>query len=112
MRKQYLILCLILITSLGCSPCKQLQQKDAQIGQKFQSLKAKNLPITDARYRTKLNALYAREQQLLESARNCDMEDPTVYNYWYGERLKYASELEKAWYALQRASQVRKKNTQ
>ena len=63
MRKQYLILCLILITSLGCSPCKQLQQKDAQIGQKFQSLKAKNLPITDARYRTKLNALYAREQR-------------------------------------------------
>ena len=109
MRKQYLPILLIFLLALGCSPCMQLQQKDEKISQQFENLKAKGLSTNDARYRIKLNALYSKEQQLLETVRTCDLEDPTVYNYWYGERLKYASDLEKAWYELQRSNQTRKR---
>ncbi|MEO0341539.1 MAG: hypothetical protein AAF242_20310, partial [Bacteroidota bacterium] len=96
----------VLLTS--CNPCKSLVAKDNRIQEQFEALKAKGLADTDLKYKAKLKALYLKEKAVLEQVRTCEFEDQTVYNYWYNERLKYPSELEKAWFEMDRERQQTK----
>lgn len=102
MKLQIFTLCLLGIFLLGCSPCKNLQKKDLKIQESFQDLKTKAWEEDGIKYRTKLQTLYLKEQNLLKQVRSCTIDDPISYNYWYGDRLKYPSELENSWLRYQR----------
>ena len=91
-----------LFLTSSCSPCKNLQTKDLKIQDQFEALQAKETDTETLRYRTKLQALYLKEQNLLNQVRSCTIEDPISYNYWYGQRLKYPSKLETTWLQYRR----------
>lgn len=101
MRKLLFILSLIFAISTSCaSTCTDLRERDEKIMNDFQELQADKLPRTDLRYLAKLKVLFEKEQALLREVRNCEISDPAEYNYWYGERLKYPSELERTYIQL------------
>lgn len=74
--------------------------------EEFELLQTKNIKQGDLRYRAKLQALYLREQSILKQARSCEFPNPVEYNYWYGKRLKYPSELERTWIKLSKRADL------
>lgn len=101
---------LFLLLSLGMaactSPCENLRAEDEKIMAEFELLQAKNLKQDDLKYRAKLQALYLKEQSILKQARSCEFPNPVEYNYWYGKRLKYPSELERTWIKLSKRADL------
>jgi hypothetical protein len=106
--KNQLLLCLLLGLALAAckSPCESLRANDDKIMEQFKELQSKRLPSDDLRYRAKLQTLYIKEQSILKQVRNCEFPDPTEYNYWYGKRLKYPSELERTWLELSKRADL------
>lgn len=101
MRKSLFLLLLLFPVLIACSStCSNLREKDEKILTDFQELQAKGMEETDVRYLAKLKVLYEKEKALLRQVRNCTIEDPIEYNYWYGQRLKYPSELEQTYIRL------------
>lgn len=86
---------------LGCSSCDSdctnLREKDEKILAKFRQLQGNVGSSLNDRYLVKLKVLYDKEQALLRQVRHCDLQDPEAFNYWYGERLKYPSDLERTY---------------
>ncbi|HKK76139.1 MAG TPA: hypothetical protein VJ953_13755 [Saprospiraceae bacterium] len=101
MRTPFFVFFLLFTLLSACSsPCTDLRERDEKIMSDFQELQAKEHPSTDLRYIAKLKVLYEKEQALLREVRNCEISDPVEFNYWYGERLKYPSELERTYIKL------------
>lgn len=106
--KNQLYLCLILgLVLVACkSPCESLRADDEKIMEQFKILQANKKATDDLRYRAKLQTLYLKEQSILKQVRNCEFPDPTEYNYWYGKRLKYPSDLERTWLELSKRAHL------
>lgn len=102
----FLILVIVLGAASCASPCENLRAEDEKIMAEFEALQAKGLKSQDLRYRTKLQALYLKEQSILKQARQCEFPNPIEYNYWYGKRLKYPSELERTWLRLSKRASL------
>ncbi len=105
---RYLFILFLGLAFTSCSPCKNLVAKDNKIQEQFKALEAKQLGETDTKYKAKLQALYLKEKAVLDQVRTCEFEDQTIYDYWYNERLKYPSDLEKAWFEIERVRQQTK----
>jgi hypothetical protein len=100
MRISFLVLLLVFVSAACSAPCSNLRERDEKIMRDFQELQAQNLPTSNLKYLAKLKVLYEKEQALLDEVRSCEITDPADYNYWYGKRLKYPSELEKTYIKL------------
>lgn len=102
MRKPVILLLLLLPLLIACDPCSNLREQDEKISAQFQQLQSKNMDESNIRYLNKLRALHEKEQELFQQVRNCNIEDSIEYNYWYGQRLKFPSELEQTYKRLSR----------
>lgn len=101
MKVPFFVLLLLTMMNVACSSsCTNLQERDEKIMRDFKELQAEDLPTTNLKYLAKLKILYEREKALLDEVRSCDITDPAAYNYWYGERLKYPSDLERTYIRL------------
>lgn len=80
----------------SCSPCARLTDDDQILQKKFQVLKERrnNNQVSPEIYRLQLNKLRARELEIFQIVRHCDLKDPATVQYWYNNRLKYPSPIE------------------
>jgi len=100
MRPVHYVLLLFCCSLFACSPCAQLQQRDQNLQAAFEKLQEQKWPETAPKYKVKVKTLYKKEQELLKQVRSCQIDNPEDYKYWYGERLKYPSAIEKTWFRL------------
>jgi hypothetical protein len=86
----------LLVLSMGCSPCSGLINVDQALQKRFQELKLRlaNRKVDAEAYRLQLNKLRAKELEMFEAVRQCDLKDPVSVQYWYNNRLKYPSLME------------------
>jgi hypothetical protein len=80
----------------SCSPCAGLTDDDQVLQKRFQALKERrnNNQVDAEAYRLQLNKLRARELEIFDVVRHCDLKDPATVQYWYNNRLKYPSPIE------------------
>ena len=104
------MLCLALLLTAACkkniNPCIQLlQQRDAALGQRADSLILRRSDMRLASYRAALLQLQAEEKQLFGEVENCDFgKDLQAWNYWYRGRLKFPGKIEQELQRLERDS--------
>lgn len=88
------------------NPCiRSLQQRDADLLHRVDSVVGIRQSLTFRAYRSSLESLQQEEQQLFGEARDCDYgKDLQAYNYWHRGRLKFPGKIGQELQRLERDS--------